>query len=167
MRSRESFFNLYTHNFIRVAVAIPEVRVADPGFNAAQTVALMQRAADQHAVLAVFPELGLSAYSCEDLFQQQALLDGCLAGLGRVVAASLDLPVVIVVGLPLQIDSLLFNCAAVVHRGRILGVAPKTYLPNYREFYELRQFAPAAYSPVESIDLLGQSAIPFGNRLVF
>src|SRR5574341_55485 len=167
MRSRESFFNLYTHNFIRVAVAIPEVRVADPGFNAAQTVALMQRAADQHAALAVFPELGLSAYSCEDLFQQQALLDGCRAALGGVVAASLDLPLVIVVGLPLQIDSLLFNCAAVVQRGRILGVVPKTYLPNYREFYELRQFVPGDAARREMIELLDQHDIPFGNRLLF
>jgi NAD+ synthase (glutamine-hydrolysing) len=167
MRSRESFFNLYTHNFIRVAVAIPEVRVADPGFNAAQTVALMRRAADRHAALAVFPELGLSAYSCEDLFQQQALLDGCREALGGVVAASLDLPLVIVVGLPLQIDSLLFNCAAVVQRGRVLGVVPKTYLPNYREFYELRQFVPGDAARRETIELLEQRDVPFGNRLVF
>ncbi|MEW6684109.1 MAG: NAD(+) synthase [Nitrospirota bacterium] len=166
-RAHDSFFNLYTHNFVRVAVAIPEVRVADPAFNAEQTMALMQRAADQHAMLAVFPELGLSAYSCEDLFQQQALLDGCRAALADIVAASLKLPVVIVVGVPLHIDSLLFNCAAVVHRGRILGVVPKTYLPNYREFYEMRQFAPGDTAVRETIALLGQRDIPFGNRLLF
>jgi NAD+ synthase (glutamine-hydrolysing) len=163
----ESFFNLYTHNFIRVAVAIPEVRVADPAFNASHAIALMQRAADQHAMLVVFPELGLSAYSCEDLFQQQALLDGCRAALAEVVAASTKLPVVIVVGVPLQVDSLLFNCAVVVHRGRILGVVPKTYLPNYREFYELRQFVPGDTTCREIIDLLGQHDVPFGNRLLF
>ena len=86
-----SFFNLYSHNFVRAAVAIPEVRVADPTFNAAQTIALMRQAAQQHAVLSVFPELGLSAYSCEDLFHQQALLDASKAALEQVLAASREL----------------------------------------------------------------------------
>ncbi len=161
------FFNLYNHNFIRVAVAIPEVKVADPLYNAGQTVAMMRRAAENGALLAVFPELGLSAYSCEDLFHQQTLLDGSLAALDRVLKASVDVPVITVVGLPLQVHSMLFNCAVVLHRGRILGVAPKTFLPGYREFYELRQFVPAAYAPVDSIELLGQKEVPFGNCLLF
>ena len=162
-----SFFNLYSHNFIRAAVAIPEVRVADPVFNAAQTIALMQRAVQRHAVLAVFPELGLSAYSCEDLFHQQALLDGCRAALQKVLEASRGLPLVAVVGVPLQVDGLLYNCAAVISDGKLLGLAPKTYLPNYREFYELRQFTPGDYCARESIDLCGQSGVPFGTRLIF
>jgi len=161
------FFNLYNHNFIRVAVAIPEVKVADPLYNAGQTVAMMRRAAENGALLVVFPELGLSAYSCEDLFHQQTLLDGSLAALDRVLKASVDVPVITVVGLPLQVHSMLFNCAVVLHRGRILGVAPKTFLPGYREFYELRQFVPAAYAPVDSIELLRQKEVPFGNRLLF
>jgi NAD+ synthase (glutamine-hydrolysing) len=164
---KRAFFNLYHHNFIRVAIAIPEVRVADPAFNTEQTIALMRQAAERSALLAVFPELGLSAYSCEDLFQQQALLDGCLDALGKVLEASRHIPVIAVIGLPLQVDSLLFNCAAVIHRGRILGVVPKTYLPNYREFYELRQFAPGDYAQQDSLDLCGQSDIPFGSRLLF
>lgn len=162
-----SFFNLYSHNFIRTAVAIPAVRVADPGFNAAETIALMQQAVQRHAVLAVFPELGLSAYSCEDLFHQQALLDASKAALGRVVAASRELPLVAVVGVPLQIDGLLYNCAAVVSGGKILGLAPKTYLPNYREFYELRQFTPGDYCTRKAIDLCGETDVPFGTRLIF
>ena len=162
-----SFFNLYAHNFVRTAVAIPEVRVADPAFNAAQTIALMQQAADRRAVLTVFPELGLSAYSCEDLFHQQALLDSAKVALGKVVEASDGLPVVAVVGLPLQVDGLLYNCAAVVSRGEILGIAPKTYLPNYREFYELRQFTPGDFCARETIDLCGQVDVPFGPRLLF
>ena len=162
-----SFFNLYSHNFIRAAVAIPEVRVADPAFNAAQTVTLMQQAAARHAVLAVFPELGLSAYSCEDLFHQQALLDGSKAALEQVLAASRELALVTVVGVPLQIDGLLYNCAAVISGGILLGIAPKTYLPNYREFYELRQFTPGDYCAREAIDLCGQTDVPFGNRLIF
>jgi len=162
-----SFLNLYRHNFARVAICIPEVRVADPAFNAAQSVALLEEAGRRRAILALFPELGLSAYSCEDLFHQQALLDGALAGLARVVAASKEVPVIAVVGVPLVVDSLLYNCAVVVHGGRILGVTPKTYLPNYREFYELRQFTPGDVASRAAIDLLGEKDVPFGSRLVF
>jgi NAD+ synthase (glutamine-hydrolysing) len=162
-----SFFNLYKHNFVRTAVAIPEVRVADPEFNATQTAALIAQAADARAVLVVLPELGLSAYSCEDLFHQQALLDASASALGKVLAATRHLPIVAVVGVPLQVDSLLYNCAAVISRGRILGVAPKTYLPNYREFYELRQFTPGDYATRETIALCGQRDVPFGTRLLF
>jgi NAD+ synthase (glutamine-hydrolysing) len=162
-----SFFNLYRHNFARVAICIPEVRVADPAFNADRSVALLEEAGRRRAILGLFPELGLSAYSCEDLFHQQALLDGTLVALGRVVAASRAIPVIAVVGVPLVVDSLLFNCAVVVHGGRILGVTPKTYLPNYREFYELRQFTPGDVASRATIDLLGQKDVPFGSRLVF
>ena len=162
-----SFFNLYSHNFVRVAVAIPEVRVADPAFNASQTIALMNQAADQRAALAIFPELGLSAYSCEDLFHQQALLDASEVALQKVTEASRSLPLAAVVGVPLQIDGLLYNCGVVVSRGRILGAAPKTYLPNYREFYELRQFTPGDFCPRDSIELCGQSDVPFGTSLLF
>lgn len=162
-----SFFNLYNHNFIRTAVAIPEVRVADPVFNAGQTITMMRRALEQNALVVVFPELGLSAYSCEDLFHQQSLLDTCIDALDAVLKASLNIPIITVVGMPLQVHSMLFNCAIVLYRGKILGVAPKTFLPGYREFYELRQFVPAAYSPVDNINILGQPDVPFGNRLLF
>jgi len=162
-----AFINLYRHNFIRAAVCTPEVRVADPVFNATQTVALMKQAAERRAVFAVFPELGLSAYSCEDLFHQQALLDSAKNALAQVLAASRDLPLVAAVGVPLQIGSLLYNCAVVLAGGRILGVTPKTYLPNYREFYELRQFTPGDTAQVDAIDLLGQRDVPFGTHLLF
>lgn len=150
-----------------MAVAVPEVRVADPAFNAEQTIALMGSAADRQSILVVFPELGLSAYTCEDLFQQQALLDGCLDGLATILEASQRINVVTIVGLPLQVRNMLFNCAVVIYRGRILGAAPKTYLPNYREFYELRRFTPGDAIDVQDIDLLGRSGIPFGPRLLF
>jgi len=167
MSQEQEFYNLYTHNFIRTAVALPEVRVADPEFNARQTIELLAAARERRSILAVFPELGLSAYSCEDLFHQQTLLDGCLAALGKILDASRAIPVIGIVGLPLRIDGLLFNCAAVFYRGRLLGVVPKTYLPNYREFYELRQFAPADHAMRDSIDMPWQSEVPFGNRLLF
>jgi NAD+ synthase (glutamine-hydrolysing) len=162
-----SFFNLYRHNFARVAVCIPEVRVADPAFNAARTIELAREAAKRKAVVALFPELGLSAYSCEDLFHQQALLDATQEALKAVLAASRELALVAVVGAPLAVDGRLYNCAVVIHRGRVLGVTPKTYLPNYREFYELRQFTPGDAAARATIDVAGQRDVPFGSRLVF
>jgi NAD+ synthase (glutamine-hydrolysing) len=167
MTEGTNFFNLYSHNFVRVAIGIPQVRVADPAFNVAQIVALMRQAAERKALLVVFPELSLSAYSCEDLFHQQALLDASRDALCRVLDASCDIPVIAIVGVPVSVDNLLFNCAAVVHHGRLLGLVPKTYLPNYREFYELRQFAPADARLRDSIDLVGQRDVPFGNQLLF
>lgn len=161
------FFNLYRHDFARVAVAVPEVRVADPAHNARQTIALMEQTAARKAALVVFPELGLTAYSCEDLFHQQALIEGAATALGEVVSASKRIGVLVAVGLPVRVDGLLFNCAAVVHRGRILGVVPKTYPPNYREFYELRHFAPAGYAGTREIDIAGQRGVPFGTQLLF
>ncbi|MGH9740521.1 MAG: NAD(+) synthase [Candidatus Acidiferrales bacterium] len=167
MNAPTSFFNLYRHNFVRVALGIPEVRVADPAYNAGQVIALMRQASQQNALLITFPELGLSAYSCEDLFHQQALLDASRDALVRILEASRELASIAVVGLPIAIDHLLFNCAAVVHRGRLLGIVPKTYLPNYREFYEMRQFSPASHSHRNVIDFAGQRDVPFGNRLLF
>lgn len=160
------FFNLYSHGFARVAVGVPECRVADPAFNAAQTIALAQQAAQGGAVLAAFPELGLSAYTCDDLFHQKALLDACEAALAQVVEATADLDIAIVVGAPLRVAHQLFNCAVVAAGGRILGVVPKTYLPNYGEFYEARQFSAADCAIDARIDLLGQT-VPFGAELLF
>ncbi|OFZ84306.1 MAG: NAD(+) synthase, partial [Betaproteobacteria bacterium RBG_16_66_20] len=160
MGSRDRFFNLYRQGFVRVALATPLVRIGDPMANAAATLALMRAAAKSRAVVAVFPELGLSAYSCEDLFHQQALLRASEQALAWLLARSRRLPLAAFVGLPVVADGLLYNCAALVCGGRLLGVVPKTYLPNYREFYELRQFTPGG-DLAKDIVLAGQSA-PFG-----
>lgn len=167
MRRGQEFFNLYNHDLIRVAAGIPRVRVADPAFNTRETIALMEQAARQKALLAVFPELGLSSYSCEDLFHQEGLLAAVLEALQGVVEASRSLPLVAVVGAPLRIDGLLFNCAVVIADGRILGVVPKTYLPNYREFYEFRHFVPSDAARRGEIPLCGQFPVPFGSDLLF
>src|SRR5579859_8127094 len=166
MERGQEFFNLFNHDFARLAVGVPRVRVADPAYNAQQTVELMEQAVAEHAVVALFPELGLSAYSCDDLFHQRALLDGVRDGLLRIVEASERLPLLTVVGLPLQVEHVLFNCAAVIHRGRVLGIVPKTYLPNYREFYEARYFASGDVARQTSVELAGQ-IVPFGSRLLF
>jgi len=166
MATRDTFFNLYHHGFVRVALATPALRVGDPGFNMRGTAELMRRAAHAKAMLVVFPELGLSSYTCEDLFHQQALLGAAESSLAELMRATRALPLAALVGLPVQIDGLLYNCAALICRGRLVGVAPKTYLPNYREFYELRQFTPGESCPRREIMLAGQSA-PFGTDLIF
>ncbi len=166
MTDPSRFFNLYHHGFARVAVAVPANRVADPAYNATETTRMMAEAAERGAALVLFPELGLSAYTCEDLFHQKALLDACEQALDAVIAASASLPVAAVVGLPLRVQQRLFNCAAVVHGGRLLGVVPKTYLPNYAEFYESRQFNPAVNATQDTLDWRGEP-VPFGNDLLF
>ncbi len=112
MTRNGSFFNLYNHDFVRIAVGVPSVRVADPGYNADQTIALIREAADRKAVLALFPELGITAYSCDDLFQQRALLDACLDAIAAVVETTAKLAIVSVIGAPLQIENHLFSRSA-------------------------------------------------------
>ena len=166
MKAELPFNSIYRHGFARVAVAIPPVRVADPDYNVEQTLALAQQASKANAAVALFPELGLSAYSNEDLFHQDALLDAVRAGLTRLVDASVHLAPVLLVGAPLRFEGRLFNCAVAIYGGRILGVTPKTYLPNYREFYEKRQFTSARDAVVREVTLCGQT-VPFGNDLIY
>src|SRR5271167_4074056 len=126
------FGSLYGHGFVRVAAAVPKVRIADPAFNAQRTLALARQASDAHAALVTFPELGLAGYSSEDLFHQQALAGAVLAALEQIVSESASLRPVIVVGAPVWAERGLFNAAIVIHRGRVLGAVPKSYLPEYR-----------------------------------
>jgi NAD+ synthase (glutamine-hydrolysing) len=164
--ARAPFHSLYRHGFVRVAAGVPRVTVADPDANADATLGLIDRAAAQDVSLVVFPELGLSAYTAEDLFRQSALIEGALGALERILRESAALAPLVVLGLPLRLEQGLFNAAAVVHRGRILGVAPKSYLPEYREFYEKRQFRAARDRLSDTVTLLGQE-VPFGDNLVF
>jgi NAD+ synthase (glutamine-hydrolysing) len=160
------FDSIYRHGFVRTAVCVPFVRLGNPLSNAERTIALATRAHEAGAALAVFPELGLAGYSNEDLFHQDALLEAAKDALARLVEASRTLVPILIVGLPLRVDEKLFNCAAVVRHGRILGVAPKTYLPNYREFYERRQFTPGTRAASREVTVLGQP-VPFGNDVVY
>ena len=161
------FFNLYRHGFIRSAVCVPTVKVADPRFNADQTILLAREAAAGNAIFALFPELGISAYSNDDLFHQEALLSGVRGAIERIARETAPLNLILVIGAPLRVDSRLFNCGVVLYRGRIIGVAVKSYLPNYREFYEGRQFSPAEEAIAKTIRLCGQEGIPFGADLIF
>src|SRR3954467_5152698 len=160
------FGSIYTHGFIRAAVCIPTLRVADPRFNAERTIALARKASAEKSAVALFPELGISAYSNEDLFHQDALLEASRAALLDIVKASADLTPVLAVGCPLRFEGKLFNCAVIIYRGQILGIVPKTYLPNYREFYEKRQFT-SAVDAISRQVTVGAWTVPFGNDIIF
>ena len=160
------FDSIYAHGFVRAAVCVPFVRLGSPLTNAERTIELARRAHGQGAALAIFPELGLSGYSNEDLFHQDAFLEACIAALARVADASRTLRPILVVGLPIRVEQKLFNCAVAVHAGRVVGVTPKTYLPNYREFYERRQFTPGTHATSREATILGE-VVPFGNDVVY
>ena len=153
------------NGFLKVCTLSPALRVADCAYNTQETIAAMQQAAQDGAALAVFPELGLTGYTCSDLFLQQPLLDAAEQGLRDILRASETLELVAVVGLPVRVDGALYNCAAVVCHGALLGLVPKTHLPNYAEFYELRHFTPAP-AETRSVTLCGAS-VPFGTDLLF
>ncbi|MBI3275714.1 MAG: NAD(+) synthase, partial [Methylocystis sp.] len=152
------FFSLHTHGFLRVAVASPKSRVADPAFNAQRTIEMAQAADKRGAALVLFPELGISSYAIDDLLHQSALLQAVEAALGEVIDASRALFPLLAVGAPLRHRGRLYNCALLIRRGEVLAVTPKTYLPNYREFYERRHFASGAFVAGEEIGVCGQSA---------
>ena len=162
----KDYFNLYRHGFARVAVATPIVRVGDPRHNGEATLELIARSAEEKTTLVVFPELGLTAYTCDDLFHQQALIDAAEHALSRLLERTGKLPVAALVGLPVAVNGLLYNCAALLCRGRLVGVVPKIYLPNYREFYERRYFTPGDATSCAEIRLAGQSTV-FGTGLLF
>jgi NAD+ synthase (glutamine-hydrolysing) len=163
---RDRFDSIYSHGFIRAGVCIPSLRVADPDYNLEHTVKLASRASKQHVAVALFPELGISAYSNEDLFHQDALLEATRSAIARLVKESASLTPLLIVGAPLQFDARLFNCAVIIYRGNVLGLVPKTYLPNYREFYEKRQFTSGRHAVSNEVSFLDKR-VPFGNDLIF
>jgi NAD+ synthase (glutamine-hydrolysing) len=161
-----NFRSIYAHGFARVAACTGRTTIADPPANAAAILAQARECSADGVALAVFPELGLTGYSIEDLLLQDPVLDGVEDALGTLVAGSADLLTAIVVGAPLRHRGRVYNCAVVVHRGRVLGVAPKSYLPNYREFYEARQLTAGDDVRGQTI-ALNDVEVPFGTDLLF
>ncbi|WP_395445099.1 NAD(+) synthase [Caulobacter sp. UC70_42] len=161
-----SFFSPYRHGFVRVATAVPKVKLADPATNARSVLALAQEAHESGVAVIVFPELGLTGYTVDDLLQQEVLLDAVEAAIATLAEASADLAPMIVVGAPLRDGGRLYNTAVAIQGGRVLGVVPKSFLPNYREFYERRWFTPGAGVTGKTLALAGQSA-PFGTDVLF
>jgi NAD+ synthase (glutamine-hydrolysing) len=160
------FRSLYRHGFARVASCTTHVALADPAANAAAVLRMARRCHDDAVALAVFPELGLSGYAISDLLQQDTLLDAVEAAIADLVRASAELLPLLLVGAPVRHLGRLYNAAIAIHRGRLLGVVPKSYLPNYREFYERRHFVAGAGITGQEIGLAGHRA-PFGTDLLF
>ncbi|WP_454761859.1 NAD(+) synthase [Caulobacter segnis] len=160
-----SFFSPYRHGFVRVATAVPKVKLADPAVNAASVLALAREAHDAGVAVIVFPELGLTGYTIDDLLQQEVLLDTVEAAIATLAAESKALSPLIVVGAPLRDGSRLYNTAVAIQGGQVLGVVPKSFLPNYREFYERRWFTPGAGITGKTLTLAGQ-AVPFGTDVL-
>src|SRR6476646_7700431 len=159
------FYSAYRHGFVRLAACTHHTTIADPAANAESVLRLARDCHDEGVSLAVFPELTLSGYSIEDILMQDALLDAVEEALVEVVAASAVLLPVLVVGAPLRHGHRIYNTAVVIHRGRVLGVVPKSYLPTYREFYERRQMA--AGDTVHGAIRMGEADVPFGPDLLF
>nr|WP_086490228.1 NAD(+) synthase [Novosphingobium panipatense] len=161
-----SFFSAHEHGFVRVAASTPKVRTADVAFNRDAVLAETRRAHDAHVDLLVFPELCLSSYAIDDLHLQAAMIEAVEAAVAEIVQASADLSPVLLVGAALPHKGRLYNCALAIAHGRLLGVVPKSYLPNYREFYEKRWFASGKTLKGQTIRVNGQD-VPFGVDLVF
>jgi NAD+ synthase (glutamine-hydrolysing) len=162
----KAFYSIHSHGFVRAAVCTPAVLPGDPGFNAAETLRMARQGDVESCDLMLFPELGLSAYAIDDLHLQDALLKRVEAEIAGLAAASARLKPVLVVGAPVARNGRLYNCGIAISRGRILGVVPKSYLPNYREYYEKRWFASGAGAAGMEVALAGQT-VPFGTDLIF
>ncbi|MDB5736891.1 MAG: nadE [Sphingomonas bacterium] len=162
----EPFQSIHTHGFVRVAAATPIATAGDPAANADAAIALAKDAGARHVDLLVFPELNLSSYAIDDLHLQEGFQNAVEAALARVLAETAKIATVLALGVPLRRNGRLYNTAVIAARGRVLGVIPKSFLPNYREYYEKRWFAPGAGLTGLTIDVAGQSA-PFGTDLIF
>ncbi|CAA9512977.1 MAG: NAD synthetase / Glutamine amidotransferase chain of NAD synthetase [uncultured Sphingomonadaceae bacterium] len=162
-----SFFSFHRHGFVRGAACTPRATAGDPAANLQAHLELARAAHERGADLALFPELGLSSYAIDDLHLQDALLDDVEAAIAKLLQESRNLAPVLLVGAPLRRAGRLYNCAVAIHRGAILGVVPKSFLPNYREYYEKRWFAPGVGLTGLTIDVAGSASVPFGVDLVF
>lgn len=153
--------------FVKVAAAIPSVKVADCLFNAQQTEKQITQAEEKGVQIIIFPELNLTGYSCGDLFEQGLLLEQAEFALMQIMNNTRQLDIISIVGLPVVVNSTLLNCAVVFQKGKILGVVPKTYLPNYKEFYEQRWFAPSTAHPDDTVVRLCGQLVPVSANLLF
>lgn len=161
-----AFYDIHSQGLVRVASCTPRVEVANPTLNCQHTLELAQRGHEQHVDLMLFPELGLSAYAIDDLLLQDALLARVEADIKTLAQASKSLRPVLIVGAPVRRNGRVYNCAVVMHRGQLLGIVPKSFLPNYREYYEKRWFAPGIGIEGLEIECAGQTTA-FGTDLIF
>ena len=163
---KHSFYDLHTHGFVRLATATPKVRTADVAYNAEGILEQARAAQEKGVDLLLYPELCLSSYAIDDLHLQTAMLDSVEHHLQDIVEASASLMPVLVIGAPLRRNGRIYNCAVAIAKGRVLGVVPKSYLPNYREFYEKRWFSHGR--DCVGLDItVGGTTVPFGTDILF
>jgi NAD+ synthase (glutamine-hydrolysing) len=157
---------LSKYGYIRAGAVCPQIRIADPAFNITKMLEFLEKSKDLKLQVIAFPEMSITGYTCADLFHQASLLTEAEKQLGLLIKSTAGLDALIAVGLPVKADNRLFNCAVVFHKGKILGVVPKTHIPNYGEFYEYRWFAPSSKRISKKVMLCGQEA-PFNENLLF
>ena len=162
--TKKSFFDMHSHGFVRVAACVPRVALCDPLENAKRIETLYEEACANQSAVCCFPELCVTGYALDDLLQQDAVQREALEALHHLKRISKEC--LLLVGAPLRFDGRLFNCAVAFQRGRCLGIIPKSYLPNFREFYESRQFAPARLRVAQDVVFLGET-VPFTPDLIF
>jgi len=154
------------YGFVRIATAVPNCKVADVKFNCNEIINLITKAHNQKAEAVVFPELSLTAYTCGDLFHTTTLQNAANAGLAEILNATKNMSIISIFGMPISVDMRMFNCAVVAQKGKILGVVPKSYIPNHSEFYERRWFCPSNEAGRDEITIEGQT-VPFSPNIIF
>ena len=152
--------------YLRICAAVPTLKVADIEFNVKAVIGMMKKACDRGVQVLAFPEMAVTGYTLGDLVLHRSLLSGAERGLDEIIAASIDHNPMVIVGMPLSVEGKVFNCAVVINRGLVLGVVPKSFLPNYREFYEKRWFASGADARSDTVLLAGRE-VPFGTDILF
>jgi len=163
--TKKEFWDVRNHGFARVGFVIPEVSLANPGVNAQRHIEAFEEAYRRGGMYVIAPELGLTGYSCGDLFHQRVLLDAAREALKKVVDASVKWKMIVSVGVPVEISGSVYNCAVTIYQGKVLMVVPKTYPPEYKEFYELRHFARSVELASTDMELWGER-VPVGTRLI-
>lgn len=154
------------YGFVRVGAAVPKLKVADCRYNSREIIKMIKKGEEEKIKILLFPELSITSYTCGDLFYQNALIKDAFLCLNKILDETKGLDIISILGIPVLKDNQLFNCAVAIQKGKILGVVPKTYIPNYSEFYEWRYFSSSKNSIWDTIDILGQE-VPFGADLLF
>ncbi|NLW27014.1 NAD(+) synthase, partial [Acetivibrio saccincola] len=154
------------YGFVRVGAAVPKLKVADCRYNSREIIKMIKKGEEEKIKILLFPELSITSYTCGDLFYQNALIKDAFLCLNKILDETKELDIISILGIPVLKDNQLFNCAVVIQKGKILGVVPKTYIPNYSEFYEWRYFSSSKNSIWDTVDILGQE-VPFGADLLF
>lgn len=157
---------LKEQGFVRVGAVVPKLKVADTEFNCNEIIKQIERASNNKIQIAVFPELCVTGYTCQDLFEQDILLEYAEKAINKIMDYTNNLDIICIIGMPIKAENQLFNTAVVIQKGRILGIVPKTFIPNYSEFYEKRWFASSKNTNKKEIEILGQK-VPFGIDLLF